>query len=146
MLGRVLVAIIAIFLLLGAFAGPISDGIKTWRSDSLTQNEAGVTTGAGVTSANVTLDYDLFQADATNVQSITSTIEETPVATSYDEDTNALLVSDLTAEQTRTLAITYLSETEDTVMRVLGPFLAFLIFGGILGALAWGVVKGGGRR
>lgn len=145
MLGRVLVAIIAIFLLLGAFASPIANGIKTWRTNALTQNPE-VTTGGGVTTANVTLGHDLFQADATNVQSITSTIEESPVATSYDEDTKALLISGLTAAQTRILTITYLAETEDLVMRALGPFLGFLIFGGILGALAWSVVKGGGRR
>lgn len=144
MIGRVLVAIIALFLLLGAFASPITNGIKTWRTDSLTQTPT-VVTGEGITTANVTLTSArlLFQADVSNVQ-ITSSITESPVASAYVEVSKDLFITGLTAGQTRVLTITYLAETEDSVMGVLGPFLGILIFGGIIGALFWGVFKGKG--
>lgn len=146
MMGRVVIAIIALFLLLGAFAVPISNGIKTWRTDQLTHTEEDVVTDVNETSANVTLPAGrtLFQADASNA-TVTSSITESPVASSYDEDTRELLITGLVAEQTRTLTIRYLVETEDTVMKVIGPFLAVLIFGGLIGALFYGVYKGGGR-
>jgi len=143
MLGKIFIGMLCVFLLLGAFAVPISNGIKGWRTDDITENKL-VTTGSGVTSANVVLSRDLYQANTGEVTSITSTIEETPVASSYTEATKTLLVTELEQSQSRTLTIEYNSETEDTTMRVLGPFLSLLIFGGILAAIVYGVVRGRG--
>ena len=140
-IGVILVGIIALFLLIGPFSTPIIDGIHDWRSSDTSQNEV-VATAAAVTTANVTLDFDLYQASTGEVQSITSTIEESPVASSYDEDSKVLLVSSLTAETSRTLTINYYAETDDTVMRALGPFLSILIFGGCVFAVMWGMWKG----
>lgn len=146
-MGKVFIAILAVFLLLGAFASSINGGIKTWRTDDTTQNFA-VTTAAGVTSANVTLARDLFQDDVSEVIAVTSNdTGETPAATSYTAATNYLLVSALTAGATRTLAVNYYAETDSTVMQAVGPFLGFLIFGGLLAAIAFGTFhKGKGRR
>lgn len=145
MVGRVLIAVLAIFLLLGAFAGAITDGIKTWRTNDTTEN-FDVTTGAGVTGANVTLSYDLYQAATAEVQSITSdNASDAPVANSYVEATKALEVTGLVASDTRVLAVAYYGETDDTVMRILGPFLQFLIFGAIIGAILYGMWKKTGR-
>lgn len=132
---RIFIAMIAVFLLLGAFAGEILDGIKTWRTEDVTQYEI-VTTGVGQTTANVTLDSDLFQDDEDNVSSISSNISESPVATSYTAASNKLLVSALNANDTRTLTIDYYADTESDVMLALGPFLGFLVIGGLLFAIA----------
>ena len=67
MMGRVFIGILAVFLLLGAFATPINDGIKTWRTNDTSEDFA-VTTAAGVTNANVTLAYNLYQEALAEVQ------------------------------------------------------------------------------
>jgi len=130
-IGTIFIGILSIFLLLGAFRTPISDGIKGWRTTDSTQAFA-VTTAAGVTSANVTLSYDLYQAATAEVIGITSNVTaDVPVATTYTEVTKVLLVSGLEESKTHTLSVEYYAETDDEVMRVLGPFLNFLIFGGV---------------
>jgi len=144
MIGKVFVGIIA-FIFLVSFATPITDGITTWRTNSVTQ-AAVVTTGAAQTTANVTLSNDLYLDDAARVSSISSNITESPVATSYVAADDALLVSALAADDTRTLTIIYLAETDDTIMRVLGPFLPFLIFGGCAGGILYAIYTGFKRR
>lgn len=131
MVWKVFFAILAIFLLLGAFASPINDGIKGWRTEDTTENEQ-VTTAGGVTTANVTLSNDLFQDDVTEVISISSNITESPIASSYVAASNQLLISALNAGVTRTLAINYYAETDNNVLQVVGPYLSLLIIGGLL--------------
>lgn len=148
MIVKALAAIVVIFLLLGPFRDPIIDGIKSWRTDGggTTQTEL-VATAAGVTSANVTLDKDLFQAITSSVTSITSTDgTDTPVAVTYTEATKLLNIGGLNDDASRTLTLVYDGETDDDVMRVLGPFLAAIIFLFIIGAVAWDVVKKKNRR
>ena len=143
----VLVGILAMFLLIGPFQPSISAGIKGWRTSDTTENFNTIT-GAGVTSANITLGHDLYQAAAAEVIYVTSNITESPVATSYTEATKILLVSALNASDLRTLTIEYYAETDDTVMRALGPFLSVLIFGGCAGAILisiWQTTKTKGR-
>lgn len=140
MIGKVFLAILAIFLLFGAFASPISDGIKGWRTEDLTQNFI-VTTGGGITTANVTLTRDLFQGSASQVIDVSSNITEIPVATSYDESTNNLLVSALNAADTRTLSVEYYADSDNAVMQAIGPFLGVLIIGGLALATVWGIWK-----
>ena len=131
-MGRWVVAIVAIFLLFGAFAASINSGIISWRTQDLTQGFA-VSTGAGVTSANVTLSNDLFQDDVTRVISITSNVTgESPVATSYATATNVLLVSALNASETHTLTVNYYADTENSALQAVGPFLGFIVFGLLL--------------
>jgi len=144
MIGKAVLALLAVFLLLGAFITPINDGIKGWRTENTTQS-AVVTTGAGVTTANVTLAGDLFQDDETEVISVSSNITETPIATSYVAATNYLLISALSASETRTLTINYYADTESTVLNAIGPFLSFLVIGGLLLSIAWGAVHKGRR-
>ena len=141
MIGKVLLGIFAIFLLLGVFREGIIDGITGIRSDTSTESHV-VATAVGVTTANVTLSKDLYQAAITEVSSISSNITETPVAAAYTEATKVLNIAALSANTSRTLAIAYLAETDDTTWRVLGPFMVFLIFGGILGAIVWSIYKG----
>lgn len=142
MAGKVLLAIFSIFLLLGVFRQPIIDGIKGIRADTITGESHVVTTAAGVTSANVTLSRDLYLASTSQVSSISSNITESPAATSYTEATNVLLVSSLSAGASHLLTFAYSAETTDTTWLAIGPFASFLIFGGLLGLIAWGVWKG----
>jgi methylmalonyl-CoA mutase cobalamin-binding subunit len=91
----------------------------------------------------VTLAYNLYQEALAEVQSISSNdTDDTPVAAAYTDATKVLLVSGLDGDTTRTLTVDYYAETDSTVMRVLGPFLAFLIFGFLLLGIVWGIVKG----
>jgi hypothetical protein len=139
-LGNAVLGIFAIFLLIGVFATPIINGIKTWRTDGLNSQDAIVATAGGVTTANITLTKDLYQANIVNLDDITSTDgDDTPVGTDYDEDTLVLAVAGLEASTSRTLTISYYGETDQSVMRVIGPFLGFLIIGGLLTAIAWGM-------
>ncbi len=145
MIWKVFFAILAVFLLLGAFAEQINAGIKGWRTVDTTENEV-VVTGAGVTTANVTLDDDLYQDAVSQVISISSNATESPVATSYVSATNVMLISALDAATTRTLTINYYAETDNTVLQVVGPFLSLFIIGGLLFGIAAGIFKKGKRR
>jgi len=144
-IGVVFVAILAIFLLLGAFRESIADGIKGWRTESQVQTAA-VTTAAGETSANVTLTSYLFQDNTAEVTAITSNVTvDSPVASSYVAATKILLVGGLTSGANHSLAISYRAESESVVMQVIGPFLGLLIFGGLLVSIAMGMFKKGRR-
>jgi len=134
MLGKVFLGILAIFLLLGAFASPINSGIKGWRTDNTTNNFV-VTTAAGVTTANVTLTANLYQNSISDVAWISSNITEVPVATSYTAASNKLLVSALTAGTVRSLTVNYYGDVDSELMSAIGPFLSFLIIGGLIAAV-----------
>ena len=146
-MGRVFLAILMIFLLLGPFRTPILEGIEGWRTQDISDSFV-VVTAAGQTTANVTLTEDLFQDATAQVDSITSTKTESPVATTYTAASNKLLVSALNASDNRTLTVTYDADTDDTVTKAVGPFLNFLIFGVALVMIlfAAGLKLPGGRR
>ena len=130
-MGRIFFVILAVFLLLGAFAEPILDGVKTWRTNNTTQAFS-VSTGAAQTTANVTLTYDLFQANIAEVILITSNATEVPIANSYVEATKILNVAALNPSETHTLTVNYYAETENAGLRAVGPFLGLLIIGGCI--------------
>lgn len=143
MVGKILVGILALFLLLAAFASDMTDGIKAWRTDDTTQQFA-VTTGAGVTAGNMTLSYDLFQAATAEVQSISSNnTNDVPVPIGYIESTKSLEVGGLEAAEVRTLTVNYLAEDTNEVMRVTGAFLGIIVVGGCIGLILWGMFKKG---
>ena len=140
-------AILGIFLLLGAFSTPILDGIKTWRTDGLSTQTTVVATGGGVTSANITLAKDLYQANVVNVHSVTSTDgADAPAVTSYTEATKVMLLSGLNPSSSRTLTIEYYGETSSDVMRIIGPFLGVLLIGGLAALMIYSVFEGKKRR
>ena len=147
-IGSIVIAIFAVFLLLGYFATPILNGIKGWRTGGTTTQTMTVATAGGVTSANVTLSKDLYQSLVTNIISITSSDgTDTPATGTYTEATKVLEITGLEASTSRTLTLSYYGETDDSVMRIIGPFLGFLIIGGLVVLLIMGVThKGGGRR
>lgn len=136
--GSVLVGIITIFLLLGPFQPAITQGIHGWRTHNTTESFI-VATGGGATTANVTLGHDLFQAATGEVIAVSSNITESPAVTGYTESNKHLELASLNAATSRTIAVNYYAETDDTVMRALGPFLSVLIFGGCVTAILWGM-------
>jgi 1-aminocyclopropane-1-carboxylate deaminase/D-cysteine desulfhydrase-like pyridoxal-dependent ACC family enzyme len=138
---KVFIGILAIFLLLGAFSGAILDGIKGWRTEDTTQSYV-VATGAGVTTANVTLSLELYNDEVTEVISVTSNETETPIASSYDDATQKLLIAALNANDSRTLTVNYYGLPDDDVMNAIGPFLGFIVIGGLVFAIVYGVWKG----
>lgn len=141
MIYKVFIGILAIFLLLGAFSGAILDGIKGWRTEDTTQSYV-VATGAGVTTANVTLSLELYNDEVTEVISVTSNETETPIASSYDDATQKLLIAALNANDSRTLTVNYYGLPDDDVMNAIGPFLGFIVIGGLVFAIVYGVWKG----
>lgn len=141
MMWKVFIGILALFLLFGAFSGPILDGIKGWRTDDVTQSYV-VATGAGVTTANVTLSLPLYNDEVTEVISVSSNETEVPIATSYDDATQNLLISALNAATGRTLTVNYYGLPDDDVMNAIGPFLGFFVIGLLAFAVIWGVWKG----
>jgi len=103
-----------------------------------------VTTGAAETTSNMTLSHDLYQAATAEIVSMTSNITgETPVASAYTEATKFLVLAGLNPSSAHTITINYLAETDDSIMRVLGPFLAVLIIGGCVVFIVMGMAQKG---
>lgn len=112
------------------------------QTDSQTEVEAAVTTGVGVTTANVVLTYDIFNENLANVTSITSDeLTDVPVAGTWVAATNTLTVTGLAADDSRTLTITYNYDglTDYTGLGTvvgISPILLWLV---IMGALGFGL-------
>ena len=142
MLGRIAGGFILIILLF-AFSTQISNGVANLRTDDVTQSEVAVATGGGVTTKDIVLDRELFGADGSHVTSITSSLPaDIPLAGSYVDATDTLTITGLAASETRDLTIIYRSEKNDDFWSAIGPFMSFLIFGGIIAAIVWGVWQG----
>jgi hypothetical protein len=142
MLGRIAGGFILIILLF-AFSSQINNGIANLRTDMVTQSEITVTTGGGVTTKDIVLDRELFGADGSHVTSIASSLPaDDPVAGTYVDVTDTLTITGLAESESRDLTIIYLSEKADDFWSAIGPFMGFLIFGGIIAAIIWGVWQG----
>jgi hypothetical protein len=128
MAGKILLGILALMLLFGVFFNPIMDGLTDWRTKSV-EEDILVTTGGGVTSLNITLSYDLFQAKTAELHSIVSsnTAVDTPVGIAYWEDDRHLTVGGLAASLTRILTVDYRAESDLEAMRIAGPFLGAIV-------------------
>lgn len=144
-LGAIVAAILGMWLLIGPFQPHITAGIQGVRTIS-TEDVVEVTTGVGETAANATLSRYLLYGDITEVASITSTDGgDVPVAAAWYDSSKYLEVSGLLASTTRDLTINYSAEDNPWV----GPFWAVIIFGGLAGAILWGLwqdLKGKGGR
>ena len=117
-------------------------GIQDVRSTSHTDAFGSVTTAAAVTTANVTLVEDLFGDRTAEVTSVTSNLTtDIPLVYSYTAATNRLIISGLTASETRTLTVVYkigrLTDYfgVDTAIRTWPMFLVLGVIGIIAGAV-----------
>ena len=96
----------ALLLIIGlpAFFTSVNDA----QVQEYTQTFAGVTTGAAVYSANVTLSEDLHNDSVISVTDSSSNItSDSPSAGPYNSVSGVLTVNGLDASQMRTLSITY---------------------------------------
>ena len=131
---------IFVLIMMFAFSSTISNGIHGLRTDSATQNEEVITTSE--TEWDIVLDAPLFNGNINQVVSVTSTDDDDiPLADSYATETDTLTVTGLDTSTTRTLTIIYYTEVTDQMMPVVGPFLPFLIFGGIIFAVIFSIWK-----
>jgi len=109
---------------------PLSDMIYEFRTEAVT-DDVTVDTGAAATTANVTLDQFVYDDDDDTI-SVTSSINEVPVFTSYNTTSKTVLVSSLTANTTRTLSVTYDADAitdNDAINNILDrtPWIWYLI-------------------
>jgi len=141
MLGRIAGGFILLILVF-AFSTQINNGVRNLRTDEVTKVGT-VVTGGGVSTGDVTFTRELFGANLTHIISIASSNgDDIPVASDYVDATKILTVSGLEASETRTITVVYYAEKEDDFWSALGPFMGFLIFGGIIAAIIWGVWQG----
>lgn len=102
---QIIIGVMIVILLFGAIFLP---GIRTTRTDQYEQTNPGITTGEAVTTADITLVKDLWEADLVSVITVSSNnTADTPATSAYDEDTKALTIAGLNASDNRTLTITY---------------------------------------
>ena len=160
MLGRVALGVFVLILMF-AFGGTISNGIKVLRTDNVTQ-VASITTGGGQTlvrsqilsdftlpmndplptSGDIVLTRGLFGDELSNVISVTSDdSSDVPVASEYVTATQTLTITGLEMSQTRNITVHYYTEKADVFWSAVGPFLSFLVFGGIIAAIIYSIWK-----
>ena len=116
-----------------------------FQTDDYSYAEAGVETGEGVTTGSVTLPLALFDDDITNVNYITSDLddEDSVTATGYTTATGVLAVSGLTVSENRTLTVNYktdaLTGSNTAVGTLAGFWPLWLVLGGglFVGARIW---------
>lgn len=100
-------AVIGVIIILILF-GTMIVGINQAQTDERLDGFVGVTTGVGVTEADVVLVADPFNNDILNISAIVSTNPlDAPLPDSYVGATNTLTVRGLNANDTRTLNVTY---------------------------------------
>lgn len=112
------------------------------QTQDYTQTFAGVSTAAGVYSANVTLGQDVYDDSLVGITSITSNITgDSPTAAAFNSVSRVTTVNGLTADTIRTLSVTY--EIDSTIVpagvsaffSISNWFYIFAILGMIAGAI-----------
>src|ERR1035437_6919034 len=116
--------VIAVIVMLFMFLHPIQKGVHDWRTDQITKTVS-ITTGGGVTIGSVVFTRALFNDDESEITSVGSAIAETPILGTYVPATKTLSLTNLTESQTRVITIVYYAETQDSILMIIGPFLAF---------------------
>lgn len=105
----IIAAIGFVALILAFVAGALVDGVDDFRSNVYTETFDGATS-AGVTSANVQLDYYLWKDNLSNASVISNDTDDSPYLSSYNATSRQVTISGL-AEDTsgRQLEVTYKS-------------------------------------
>ena len=108
----IFICFIALFLII---ALPfVFDALDNANSDELSTSFAGVTTGAAVFTANVSLADSIYNNSLANVTEISSNLTgiDTPSAYVYNSVSHILTVSGLDESRTRTLSVVYFIDAE----------------------------------
>ncbi len=115
----IMVAFILLPTLLNAF--------DAWDYTESTTTSA-ITTDAGETSGNVTLGYDLYNANLDNVIDISSSSSsDTPAPASYNEVSQILTIDGLAEDTTRSVTIEYRTARDDDFLSSISTIMPFLI-------------------
>ena len=96
-----MIILVAVFLWLL----PLSDMVYAYRTDPVT-DASSVDTGVGETTADITLDNFVYDDDIDTI-SVSSSISEVPSVSSYNGTTKTVSIASLTADDSRTLSVTY---------------------------------------
>jgi len=88
------------------FLLPVSAGIYDFRTD-VREDSFSVTTGVGVTSANVTLIKALYDDDISTATALSDNTTDTPTVNAYNTVTRALTIGGLQSETTRGVTVSY---------------------------------------
>lgn len=137
---KAIISIVGLVVGLMLIASLLPDTIASIATDDYTENFES-TTGAGVTSANVTLSYSHYYEDLTNLSASSDNAADTPVVLNYDVDNYIVTVGGLAASNTRILTINYVREAHQeftgfsSFMRLI-PFITII---GLVVATIWGL-------
>lgn len=136
------VIIIFAALLLVAAAPFAFASIDEAASDEYTENFNSISTGAAVTTSNVTLAQDIYEDHINQVISISSNVSsDSPSATAINTVSRLLDVSGLSPSTIRTLSVTYRTDSStmpsgmSTFWLFLRWFYVFMIIGFAGGAI-----------
>ena len=139
---KAVTALIGCGIVLLMFGGFMA-AIHNFRGKDFTEPHI-IATGAGVTTATITLASDVMDGDNTNIKISSTNMLDAPVPYSYNDNNHQLTVNGLNAADTRTLTITYpvlqLDGFTDTAARF---FPAYLILAciSILGGAVYSAFK-----
>ena len=141
-MSKTVIGIIAIAVLMMMFPFVMS-ATHDLQTDDITDTFADVTTGVGITEADVVLTYDTFHSTIADVGTIVSSLgTDVPVAGTYVAATKTLTITGLTESETRDFtAVPYENDAlEDyTGMGALVAFTPLLIWLSILAAVLGGM-------
>lgn len=111
-------------------------------TQSATESFAGVSTGAGTYTANITLGRSIYNNDTTSITELASNLTvDTPSASTYNQTSRILNVSGLEQSLTRTLTLVFLIDTTTlpdgaiVFITLLRWFWVFIIVGMAAGAI-----------
>lgn len=135
--------IITFAALLFIIATPfVFTAIDNMITQDTSQSIAGVTTGAGEYSENVTLGRAIYNNDTTSITGISSNVSsDTPTASAYNSVAKRLEVSGLNASQVRTLTVAFMIDSTTlptgavAFLTLLRWFWIFAVVGMIGGAI-----------
>ena len=103
---KILNLFLIVFVAVVCFMLPITAAQHAFRTE-VKEDKFTVITGAGVASANVQLVKPLYDNDTSSILFLSNDIDDSPVVSSYNSTTRALLVGGLAASTTRTLDVNY---------------------------------------
>ena len=96
-------------MIVGLLLSPFMDSIMDFRTDEPSESYT-VATGAGATTANVTLSNTLWDDDTSSISMTSNATLDSPTVSAYNTSTRVLTVAGLQASTSRTLTVTYSTE------------------------------------
>lgn len=96
----IVLAAVVLFLL------PLTGAMYDFKTD-LQEDDIAVSTGAGETTANVTLSESIYDDDTTTAGVTSDLSSDSPAFGAYDSTSHSANITGLTASENRTITVTY---------------------------------------